>query len=276
MQRLLIVGYGDIARRVASRLPAGVALRALTKARGADLDRAETLAGFAGWADALLHCAPPPAAGDSDLRTENLLAALEARILPARMVYVSTSGVYGDCAGELVDETRPANPRSARARRRVHAETTLAAWCRRRGVVLVVLRAPGIYAADRLPLDRLRAGTPALQTADDVYTNHIHAEDLASICLRALEDDAPAGTYNASDDSAIRMADWLDLVADRAGLPRAPRLARAEAVLRIEPQLLSFMSESRRLCNRRLKRELGVTLRYPTVFDGVPRAKELA
>jgi nucleoside-diphosphate-sugar epimerase len=275
MQRLLIVGYGDIARRVASRLPAGVALRTLTRARGADLDRAETLAGFAGWADALLHCAPPPTAGDSDPRTENLLAALEARILPARMVYVSTSGVYGDCAGALVDESRPVNPRSARARRRVHAETTLATWCRRRGVALVILRAPGIYAADRLPLDRLRAGTPALREADDVYTNHIHAEDLASICLRALEDDTPAGTYNASDDGAIRMADWLDLVADRAGLPRAPRLARAEAASRIDPVLLSFMSESRRLCNRRLKEVLGVTLRYPTVFDGVPSAKEL-
>jgi nucleoside-diphosphate-sugar epimerase len=276
MQRLLIVGYGDLARRVASRLPAGVALRTLTRARGADLDRAETLAGFAGWADALLHCAPPPASGDSDPRTENLLAALEARILPARMVYVSTSGVYGDCAGELVDETRPVNPHSARAQRRVHAETALAAWCRRRGVALVVLRAPGIYAADRLPLARLRAGTPALHTADDVYTNHIHAEDLASICLRALEDDAPAGIYNASDDSAIRMGDWLDLVADRAGLPRAPRLARAEAVSRIEPQLLSFMSESRRLDNRRLKEVLGVRLHYPTVFDGVPQMVALA
>jgi nucleoside-diphosphate-sugar epimerase len=140
---------------------------------------------------------------------------------------------------------------------------------------LVVLRAPGIYAADRLPLDRLRAGTPVLRAADDVYTNHIHAEDLASICLRALEDDAPAGIYNASDDSAIRMADWLDLVADRAGLPRAPRLARAEAASRIDPLLLSFMSESRRLCNRRLKEGLGVTLRYPTVFDGVPSTREL-
>lgn len=276
MQRLLIVGYGDIARRVASRLPAGVALRTLTRARGADLDRAETLAGFAGWADALLHCAPPPASGDSDPRTENLLAALEARILPARLVYVSTSGVYGDCAGALVDESRPVNPQSARAQRRVHAETTLATWCRRRGVALVVLRAPGIYAADRLPLARLRAGTPALHTADDVYTNHIHAEDLASICLRALEDDAPAGIYNASDDSAIKMGDWLDLVADRAGLPRAPRLARAEAVSRIEPQLLSFMSESRRLDNRRLKEVLGVRLHCPTVFDGVPQMVALA
>jgi nucleoside-diphosphate-sugar epimerase len=276
MQRLLIVGFGDIARRVASRLPTGVATRVLTRARGADLDRPETLTGFAGWADAVLHTAPPPAAGDSDPRTENLLAALEARILPARLVYVSTSGVYGDCAGALVDESRPVNPQTARARRRVRAEGSLAAWCAARGIALVVLRAPGIYAADRLPLERLRAGAPVLRAADDVYSNHIHADDLAAICLRALEDAAPAGLYNASDDSVLKIGDWLDLVADRAGLPRPPRIAREEAAARIEPQLLSFMSESRRLDNRRLKHVLGVDLKYPTVFEGVPRAIEVA
>jgi nucleoside-diphosphate-sugar epimerase len=276
MQRLLIVGYGDIARRVASRLPAGVELRALTRSRGADLDRPETLGGFAGWADAVLHCAPPPASGDSDPRTGNLLAALEARILPARLVYVSTSGVYGDCGGALVDESRPVNPQTARARRRVHAEMALAAWCEAHDVALVVLRTPGIYAADRLPLARLRAGTPVLEQACDVYTNHIHAEDLASICLRALEDDAPAGTYNAADDAALRMGEWFDLLAERSGLPRPPRIARTEAASRIGPQQLSFMSESRRLDNRCLKNVLGVQLRYPTVYDGVPQAAEIA
>jgi nucleoside-diphosphate-sugar epimerase len=138
-------------------------------------------------------------------------------------------------------------------------------------VALVVLRAPGIYAADRLPLERLRAGTPALRAEDDVYTNHIHAEDLAAIAVRALEDSAPAGVYNASDDSAIRMGEWLDLVAERAGLPRPPRIARAEAAARIPPELLSFMSESRRLVNRRMKEALGIRLQYPTVHDGVPR-----
>lgn len=276
MQRLLMVGYGDLARRVASRLPASVATRVLTRSRGADLDRPETLAGFAGWADAVLHCAPPPASGDSDPRTENLLAALEARILPARLAYVSTSGVYGDCGGALVDESRPVNPQTARARRRVHAEKTLAVWCQARDVALVVLRTPGIYASDRLPLGRLRAGTPVLREAEDVYTNHIHAEDLAAICLRALEDDAPPGTYNACDDSALRMGEWFDLLAERSGLPHPPRITRAEAASRIEPNLLSFMSESRRLDNRRLKEVLGVRLRYPTVFDGVPRTLEPA
>jgi nucleoside-diphosphate-sugar epimerase len=271
MKTLLVAGFGDIARRAAPRLAARFALAPLARRLGTDLDRPETLAALPA-AHAVLHCAPPPAAGDADLRTAHLLAALaKARILPARLVYVSTSGVYGDCGGAWVDESRAANPQSGRARRRAHAERQLAQWCSERGVALVVLRAPGIYAADRLPLERLRAGTPALRAEDDVYTNHIHAEDLAAIAVRALEDSAPAGVYNASDDSAIRMGEWLDLVAERAGLPRPPRIARAEAAARIPPELLSFMSESRRLVNRRMKEALGIRLQYPTVHDGVPR-----
>jgi nucleoside-diphosphate-sugar epimerase len=132
-----------------------------------------------------------------------------------------------------------------------------------------VPRVPGIYAADRLPLARLRAGTPLLRAEDDVYTNHIHADDLAAITARALEEDAPEGVYNAADDSAIRMADWLDLVADRYALPRAPRLPREEVRARVSAELYSFMNESRRLDNRRLKQALGVRLTYPTVYEGL-------
>jgi nucleoside-diphosphate-sugar epimerase len=268
MDRLLIVGFGDIARRALAPLERRFEVARLSRSHGADLDRPETLA--VEGADALLHCAPPPNAGDSDTRTANLLTALEeGRILPARLVYVSTSGVYGDCAGACVDESRPLAPQTQRARRRVDAERRLAQWCRSHGIALLVLRAPGIYAADRLPLERLRAGTPVLRPEDDVYTSHIHAEDLAAIVCRALQDDAPAGIYNASDDSEIRMGDWFDLIADAHGLPRPPRIARAEASRKIPSGLLSFMGESRRLDNRKLKRTLGIELRYPTVREGL-------
>lgn len=271
MNRLLIVGYGDVARRAEALLAPGVETRRLSRRLGADLDRPETLAAAAGWADALLHCAPPPGEGGADTRTANLLAGLgSGRILPTRVVYISTSGVYGDCGGAWVDETRAPNPQTARAVRRVEAERRLAQWCAHRGVALVVLRAPGIYAAERLPLERLRAGTPVLAPEDDVYTNHVHADDLAAAAVRALGEDAPPGTYNASDDSALKMGEWFDLVADRHGLPRPPRLRRREAEGRIPPAMLSFMNESRRLDNRRLKQVLGVTLRYPSVHDGVP------
>lgn len=274
MKKLLIAGYGDIARRAAPRLEARYAVQPLSRRHGFDLDRPETLAALQS-ADAVLHCAPPPGTGVADTRTTHLLAALaKGRILPARIVYVSTSGVYGDCGGARVDESRAVRPQTDRARRRVDAERQLALWCSERGVHLVILRAPGIYAADRLPLERLRVGTPVLRAEDDVYTNHIHADDLAAIVVRALEEGGPAGTYNASDDSEIRMGDWFDLVAERAGLPRPPRIARAEAPGRIAPDALSFMSESRRLANRRMKEALGVRLRYPTVFEGVPRPQE--
>lgn len=272
MKRLLIAGFGNIARRTVPLLGSRFEIRALSRAQGMDLDHPETLAALES-ADAVLHCAPPPASGTTDTRTANLLTSFESRrILPTRLVYISTSGVYGDCGGAVVDESRPLNPQSPRARRRVDAERQLALWCNSHGVALVILRAPGIYAADRLPVDRLRAGTPVLRDADDVYTNHIHAEDLAAICARALGADAPAGIYNASDDSRIRMGEWFDLVADYAGLPRPPRIARADAAGRLPPELLSFMNESRQLDNARLKQALGAGLRYPTVREGLKHA----
>jgi nucleoside-diphosphate-sugar epimerase len=285
VERLLIVGAGDIARRALPALvaryataaivrgdPAPLATRGVRAVAG-DLDRPESLAPDALAANILLHAAPPNESGARDERTRNLVAALAgARMLPRRVVYISTSGVYGDCGGAWVDESRALRPGTDRARRRVDAEQVLVDWGRGGGVEIVILRAPGIYAADRLPVERLKQGTPVLRAEDDVYTNHIHAEDLAAICVRALERDAPAGLYNAADDTEMKMGDYFDLVAERSGLPRPPRVSRADAETAIPPALLSFMHESRRLVNRRLKEVLGVRLRYATVFDGVPRA----
>ena len=269
MKHLLIAGYGDIARRAAPALESTFEISLLSRKNGIDLDRPESLAALEPSA-AVLHCAPPPSSGTADTRTANLLVALEGRrILPTRFVYISTSGVYGDCDGALVDESRRIHPQSARAIRRADAEARLALWCSARDVALTVLRAPGIYSTDRLPLARLRAGTPVLRDADDVYTNHIHADDLAAICVRSLEDDAPPGIYNASDDSRLKMGEWFDLVAERNGLPPPPRIARADAAARMPPEMFSFMNESRRLDNTRLKRTLGVRLRYPTVEEGL-------
>jgi nucleoside-diphosphate-sugar epimerase len=192
-------------------------------------------------------------------------------ILPegTHVVYISTSGVYGDHGGALIDETVPRAPRNARAQRRVDAEQVLRAWALAKGGRVAILRAPGIYARDRLPLERLRAGTPALAAQDDVYTNHIHADDLARLALLALFRARSGRAYNASDDSQLKMGDYFDLVADAFGLPRAPRLPRAELEKVVSPVQLSFMSESRRLDNRRIRQEMGVRLRYPRVEDAV-------
>jgi nucleoside-diphosphate-sugar epimerase len=194
---------------------------------------------------------------------------LQARRLraPQRIVYASTSGVYGDCAGALIDETRTVAPANARAKRRVSAERQLRRAAVRGAVSTCIARIPGIYAANRLPLARLERRTPALVDADDVYTNHIHADDLAAILLRMATHGRASRVIHASDDSTLKMGEYFDRVANAFGLARAPRVSRIEAERQLEPMMLSFMRESRRLANQRLKRELKVRLRYPDVDD---------
>lgn len=295
-QRLLIVGCGDVGMRVARNLHTGpgagrmrvlaltsspekaAGLRALgiTPLRG-NLDQAPTLRRLSGLATRVLHLAPPPPQGGGegawshDPRTAALVRALRLRAPPTVLVYGSTSGVYGDCAGALVPETRSVAPATPRAQRRVDAER-LVRHLGRSGVRTSILRIPGIYAPDRengTPEARLRRGTPVLAAPDDVFTNHIHADDLARACLAALWRGAAQRVYHASDDSQLRMGDYFDLAADLYGLPRPPRVPRSTAQEQLPLALLSFMGESRRLDNMRLHRELRVQLHYPTVVQGL-------
>ncbi|MEN9479718.1 MAG: hypothetical protein RLZZ298_1113 [Pseudomonadota bacterium] len=287
MQKILIVGSGDVARRILPHLTGRYRVFALlrnaarvadwkragTQPLLADLDDASSLGRIAGLADVVLHLAPPPNQGNSDTRTKHLLAALsKGKSLPRCLIYVSTTGVYGDCGGAVIDETRRLNAESPRAGRRVDAEQTLRAWGTRNGVRVCILRAPGIYAADRLPLERLEKGLPALAAADDVFTNHIHAADLAAACVAALRHGQANRSYNVVDDTDLKMADYFDQVADAFTLPHPPRLSRAEASGIISPMQMSFMRESRRIGNRRIKQELKLRLAFPTVADGIADA----
>jgi nucleoside-diphosphate-sugar epimerase len=287
VQKILIVGSGDVARRILSRLARRYRVYALLRdaSRAAewrlagatpvigDLDDRASLDRLAGLADHVLHLAPPPSAGAFDTRTRHLLAALgKGKSLPRRLIYVSTTGVYGDCAGASIDETRHLRPESSRAGRRVDAESCLRHWGRRHGCAVSILRAPGIYAADRLPLDRLQRQLPALCAADDVFTNHIHADDLAAACVAALQRGGANRAYNVVDDSDLKMAEYFDRVAIAFALPKPPRLSRAEAAERLSPVQMSFMRESRRIGNRRLKEELKLRLAYPTVDVGIAEA----
>jgi len=277
--RVLLIGCGDVALRTAALLRHRARLYGLIRrpdeipklrAHGivpvvGDLDRLSTLRRLRSAPFAVLHFAPPPSEGRDDPRTRRLIAALtRAEIVPRHFVYVSTSGVYGDCAGARIDEMRPRRAQTPRARRRVAAEDRLREWAARHGVALAILRAPGIYAETRLPLDRIRQGSPVLTPEDDVFTNHIHADDLARATVAALFRARPGRAYNVTDDAEMKMGGWFDLVADAFHLPRPPRVSWEEAEQRIAPLLLSFMSESRRLSNARMKRELRVRLRYPT------------
>ena len=283
---MLIVGCGDVGQRVAARLLPRARVLALLRqpdqapalrARGivplaGDLDQPASLRRLAGLGTRVLHLAPPPGEGGADPRTEALLRALARRSPPAALVYGSISGVYGDCGGAWVDETRPLNPQTPRARRRVAAEQAVRAFGRAARVPGVVLRIPGIYAADRpggTPRERLARGAPVLAAADDVFTNHIHADDLARACLLALWRGAAQRVYHVSDDSQLRMGDYMDLAADLYGLPRPPRVTRAQAAEQLPSMQLSFMGESRRLRNARLKRELRLRLRHATPVTGL-------
>ncbi len=283
---LLIVGCGDVGLRVARLVRTRWRVLGLTprperraelRAAGivplvGDLDRPATLARLADLADAVVHLAPPPGAGRDDPRTAHLLAALGRSQRLRRLVYASTTGVYGDCAGALVDETRTLRPGTDRARRRVDAEERLRRFGRTSGVVVSVLRIPGIYAVDRPggdPRERLRRRQPVLAAVDDVFTSHIHADDLARAVVAALWRGRPQRIVNVVDDSELRMGDHFDLVADLSGLLRPPRLPRAEAAAALSPMQMSFLEESRRLDNGRLKRELKLVLRYPTVAEGL-------
>lgn len=281
MKRILIVGSGDIALRTIPLLVRRYRVYALVRnpehraglrKLGAvpvlgDLDNRATLDRIAGLADAVLHFAPPPATGSADIRTRNLLGALSRAMPPARLVYISTSGVYGDCRGAWVSETHPVNAGSARGKLRVDAERRIRGWARRNRGNAGILRVPGIYAAERLPLARLQAGSPCIADAEDGYTNHIHADDLARICVAALQRGKPCRIYHASDDSRLKMGEYFDLVADAFGLARPPRLSRADVQAVVSPAMYSFMNESRRLTNVRIKHELKVTLKYPAVAD---------
>lgn len=286
MQRLLIIGCGDVVRRALPRLlrryrvyalvrKLDPALRTLgvTQIVG-DLDQPTSLKRLSGLADVLLHSAPPAEADvASDTRTQHLLAALQSgKSLPRRIVYISTSGVYGNCDGAEVDETRAVHPESARAARRVAAETMLREFGRQTRVKVSILRAPGIYAADRLPLERVKRGDPVLNADEDSYSNHIHADDLAHALVLALTHGRSNRAYNATDDSAMKMGDWFTHLADAFDLPAPPRVDRATAEEQLSPSLLSFLRESRRLDNTRIKRELGLKLAYPTVADGIAAA----
>ena len=283
---LLIVGCGDVGLRVARLLRGRWRLLGITtsterkaelRAAGivplvADLDAPATLQRAAGLADAVLHLAPPPLQGRSDPRTASLLAALARRGSVRRIVYGSTTGVYGDCGGERFDETRAVAPATDRARRRVDAEQRLRVFGRRTGTPVTILRIPGIYASDRPgghPRERLARGTPVLAADDDVYTNHIHADDLARACVAALHRGLPQRIVHASDDTELKMGDYFDLAAGLCGLPRPPRITRAQAREQLAPMALSFLSESRRLDNTRLTRDLRLVLRYPTVESGL-------
>lgn len=285
MHRLLIIGFGDIGKRFAARYASRFNLSVVSRTKtaespaltrsinwlNADLDEPRTLQKLAGLSEAVIYLAPPNPSGHTDIRLRNFLRSIASSTrIPQRLVYMSTTGVYGDCSGEYVGETRATSPQTDRARRRLDAETQVRAWSQHTGCASMILRVPGIYASDRLPLSRLKKGLPTLMPDDDSFSNHIHADDLAQIVFLALFRGKSGRIYNCIDDSRIKIGDYFDLVADRSRLPKPRRISRSEAEAVLPEMLWSFLKESRVVLNDRMKKELKVRLQYSTVRDGVP------
>jgi len=277
--RILIIGCGDIGLRVAKQLCRNYRVFALTsqqsrfsELRGlgitpilGDLDKPETLWRLSGLAETVIHLAPPQNIGHRDSRTRNLTRILaQGPASLSRLIYVSTTGVYGDHKGGRVSEITPVNPQSERAKRRLDAERVLRLWGPAHSVAVTILRVPGIYAANRLPVERLQARTPALISDEDAYSNHIQSDDLARLVCAAVYHGKPQRVINACDGGETKMGDYFDEVADAFGLERPARIPAAELQKIVSPMLWSFMRESRRVTNTRLP-ELKTPLRYPSV-----------
>ncbi|WP_432821154.1 SDR family oxidoreductase [Trichloromonas sp.] len=287
--KVLIVGCGDIGRRVGQLLLAaghevtglvrseessaplaGVGIRPLV----ADLNDPEELQNLPVAGALVFYFAPPPGGGITDPKVRNFCAAATGAKAPKRLVYISTSGVYGDCGGALVTEETPANPQTSRAKRRYDAEQALRQWGEAQGVEVVILRVTGIYGPGRIPVFRLQDGHPLLCLEESPPTNRIHADDLAQVCVAAAEKGAAGEIFNVSDGHPSTMTEYFLAIAEQVGLPRPPLISMAEAKEVMTPLMLSYLTESRRMDNSRMLNRLGVRLRYPTLAEGLKASLE--
>jgi nucleoside-diphosphate-sugar epimerase len=286
MQDIVIAGCGYVGERLARQyLDRGASVLGLVQSRGG-LERLAAagipavrhdLAGtdpmpcsLAG--TRLFQLIPPPAQGREDLHTQRLIEAFDQAGHPRRLVYISTTGVYGDCDGAWVDEDWPTRPTLDRSLRRLDAEERLRRWSQEQGSELIVLRVAGIYGPGRLPLERLRRGLPLVRPEEAPYSNRIHVDDLVAICIAAMERGRNGAIFNVSDGHPSTMTDYFIQLAEAAGLPHPPLVTMAEAAAQLSEGMMGYMSESRRLSNRRLREDLGVELRYPTLTEGLVQA----
>ena len=281
LNAVLIIGCGYIGRRIAARLTVSQPVTGLVRGDASaaalrtagigvlqvDLDIELDPASLT-MIEELYYLAPPPRDGDEDTRMRHVLKVLDAGHL-RRMVYISTSAVYGDCQGAWITEAQPTAPTSGRGRRRLDAEQQVVDWCTQQDVQWNILRVPGIYGPDKLPLARLEQGLPVLREADAPFTNRIHGDDLAMICIAAMRSPVHNNVFNVSDGHPSNMTDYFSRVADAAGLPRPPVVPRAEAERVLSKGMLSFLADSRRMRNDKLLEQLGVQLQYPDLESGL-------
>lgn len=289
MSGVFIVGCGALGQKVAALWQAqGESVAALSRSANSrqtlmalgvtpvdgDLDQPSTLADLPLHQRLVYYFAPPPGAGCEDSRMDAFCRMALNNQKPSRLIYVSTSGVYGDRQGAWVDETTPVQPATDRACRRVAAEQALRRWEKAHNASVIVLRVPGIYGPGRLPLERIRRGVPVIAQDQAPASNRIHIDDLARICVAAGQKGQAGDIFNVADESEASMTDYFNSVADVFSLPRPPQVSMVQAEELLSAEMLSYLKESRRLDTTRLRHRLGVELRYPDLLSGLRACRE--
>jgi nucleoside-diphosphate-sugar epimerase len=292
IKSVFIVGCGDLGRRVAERYqPSGqqdsTTVFGLARSQesaqrleavgihpiGGDLERTETLCELPTDAGVVFYFAPPPGEGVTDPLVRNFLSSVfnvrNTDTLPDKLILISTTAVYGDCKGAWITETQPTDPQTTRGRRRLDAETAVCDWSVQTGVPVIILRVSGIYGPGRLPIARIEKRLPVLREAESPFTNRIHQDDLAQICIAAAERGQPGEVYNIADGRPSTMSHYFKAVAEACGLPPPPEITHAEAAAVMSAGMLSYLNESRRLDTSKMRDELRIELRYPSLVHGL-------
>ena len=211
----------------------------------------------------LLVSAGPDESGDPVLARHG---AEIARVAPRLewAGYLSTTGVYGDRQGGWVDESTPPAPSTRRGRLRVEAE---AQWRAIEGLPLHIFRLAGIYGPGRGPFEKLRQGTARRIVKPGQVFSRIHVEDIAQVLAASIARPNPGAVYNVCDDDPAPPQEVIAFADGLLGLPVPPEVPFEEAEL--SPMARSFYAESKRVSNRRIKEELGVTLLFPDYRTGL-------
>ena len=284
MQKVFIAGCGYIGRRIAqSYMESGVGVTCMVRsqelASGLEtdgfnaiifsLDDPEAIPTLSLSDTVLFYLVPPPGGGITDSRARNFIAHISETEKPTKIVYMSATSVYKSVSGDIVTEESPTSPDSAMGKRRLDAEAAFLEYGAAQNVPIIILRVSGIYGPGRLPLMQISQRQPLLNENESGPSNRIHADDLAMVSIAAAKNAVGGDIFNISDGHPSSMTSYFNACADALGLPRQPQVTLGEARLVMSPLMLSYVSQTRVVDNRKMLERLKVKLRYETLTEGL-------
>jgi len=280
----IIIGCGDLGKRIAKQLinrhEAVLATSHQESSQkilhnfgiqtiSADLDTANSLSNINFQHANVYYLLPPPSDGISDTRMSNFITTISHNLAPRRIVYISTTGVYGDAQGEWITEKQPANPQTNRGKRRLDAEQQLISFCAQSSCEYNILRVSGIYCLNKLPLERLKAGVKALDLTIAPSSNRIHAKDLTTICLHTMRGNSCNQIFNAADGKPSSITDYFIKVANTFNLPQPQQISWQDAQTEVSSAMLSYLAESKKISIEKIKETFNFEPQYPDLETGL-------